>query len=70
LFFSISFNYLFPKAFLSLLAILWNFAFSWVYLSLSALPEEQWMEVRGIVHEAVTKTILKKEQWQEGKMVV
>ena len=31
---------------------------------------EQWMEVRGIVHEAVTKTILKKEQWQEGKMVV
>jgi len=34
------------------------------------VPEEQWMEVRGIVHEAVTKTILKKEQWQEGKMVV
>ena len=34
------------------------------------VPEEQWMEVRDIVQEAVTKTILKKEQWQEGKVVV
>ena len=34
------------------------------------VSEEQWMEVRDIVQEAVTKTILKKEQWQEGKVVV
>ena len=31
------FALLFKKTFLSLLAILWNFAFSWVYLSLSPL---------------------------------
>ena len=35
---SISLHCSFKKAFLSLLAILWNSAFSWVYLSLSPLP--------------------------------
>ena len=35
LFFSISLHFSLKKAFLSLLAILWNSAFSWVYLSLS-----------------------------------
>ena len=34
---SISFHCSFKKAFLSLLAILWNSAFSWVYLSLCSL---------------------------------
>ena len=34
------------------------------------MAEELWTEVRDIVQEAVTKTILKKEQWQEGKVVV
>ena len=38
LFSSTSLYCLFKKAFLSLLAILWNSAFSWVYLSLSPLP--------------------------------
>ena len=38
LFSSISFHWLLRKAFLSLLAILWNSAFRWVYLSLSPLP--------------------------------
>ena len=38
LFSSISLHWLLKKAFLSLLAILWNSAFSWVYLSLSPLP--------------------------------
>ena len=38
LFSSISSRHFLKKAFLSLLAILWNFAFSWVCLSLSALP--------------------------------
>ena len=38
LFFSISLHWSLRKAFLSLLAILWNSAFSWVYLSLSPLP--------------------------------
>ena len=38
LFSSISFHCSFKKAFLSLLAILWNSAFSWEYLSLSPLP--------------------------------
>ena len=38
LFFSISLHCLFKKAFLSLLAILWNSAFSWEYLSLSTFP--------------------------------
>ena len=38
LFSSISLHCSFKKAFLSLLAILWNSAFSWVYLSLSSLP--------------------------------
>ena len=37
LFFSISFHWLLRKAFLSLLAILWNSAFNWVYLSFSPL---------------------------------
>ena len=38
LFSSISFHWLLRKAFLSLLAILWNFAFRWIYLSSSPLP--------------------------------
>ena len=37
LFSSISLHCLFKKAFLSLLAILWNSAFTWVYLSFSPL---------------------------------
>ena len=37
LFFSISFHWSLRKAFLSLLAILWNSAFKWVYLSFSPL---------------------------------
>ena len=35
---SISLHCSFKKAFLSLLAILWDFAFSWGYLSFSSLP--------------------------------
>ena len=31
------------------------------------LPEELWMEVRGIVQEAVIKTIPKKKKCQEAK---
>ena len=38
LFSSISLHWLLRKAFLSLLAILWNSAFRWVYLSFSPLP--------------------------------
>jgi len=38
LFFSISLHGSLRKAFLSLLAILWNSAFKWVYLSFSPLP--------------------------------
>ena len=38
LFSSVSLHCSFKKAFLFLLAILWNSAFSWVYLSLSPLP--------------------------------
>ena len=38
LFSSISLHYWLKKAFLSLLAILWNSAYRWVYLSLSPLP--------------------------------
>ena len=38
LFSSISLHWLLRKAFLSLLAILWNSAFKWVYLSFSPLP--------------------------------
>jgi len=38
LFSSISFHWSLKKAFFSLLAILWNFAFKWVYLSFSPLP--------------------------------
>ena len=38
LFPSISLHCSLKKAFLSLLAILWNFAFRWVYLSFSLLP--------------------------------
>ena len=38
LFSSISLHWLLRKPFLSLLAILWNFAFMWVYLSFSPLP--------------------------------
>ena len=38
LFFSISLHWLLRKAFLSLLVILWNSAFKWVYLSFSPLP--------------------------------
>ena len=38
LLFSCFFAYSFEKGFLPLLAILWNPAFSWVYLSLSPLP--------------------------------
>ena len=38
LFSSISFHWLLRKAFLSFLAILWNSAFKWVYLSFSHLP--------------------------------
>ena len=38
LFSSISFHWSLRKAFLSLLVILWNSAFKWVYLSFSPLP--------------------------------
>ena len=38
LFSSISFHWPLKKAFLSLLAILWNSAFRWIYLSFSPLP--------------------------------
>ena len=38
LFSSISLHWLLRKAFLSLLAILWNSAFKWVYLSFSLFP--------------------------------
>ena len=38
LFFSISFHSSLRKVLLSLLVILWNFAFIWVYLSFSPLP--------------------------------
>ena len=38
LFSSIYLHCSFKEAFLSLLAILWNSAFSWIYLSLSTLP--------------------------------
>ena len=38
LFSSISLHWSLRKAFLSLLAILWNFAFKWVYLFFSPLP--------------------------------
>ena len=38
LFSSISLHWLLRKAFLSLLAILWNSAFKWVYLSFSPFP--------------------------------
>ena len=38
LFSSISLHWSLSKAFLSLLAILWNSAFKWVYLSFSSLP--------------------------------
>ena len=38
LFYSISLHWPLSKTFLSLLAILWNFAFRWVYLSFSPLP--------------------------------
>ena len=38
LFYSISLHCSFKKAFLFFLVLLWNFAFSWVYLSLSPLP--------------------------------
>ena len=38
LFSSVSLHFSHKKAFLFLLAILWNSAFSWVYLSLSPLP--------------------------------
>ena len=34
------------------------------------VPEEPWTEVRNIVQEAVTKTIPKKKEMQEGKVVV
>ena len=38
LFSSVSFHWSLRKAFLSLLAVLWNSAFKWVYLSFSPLP--------------------------------
>ena len=34
------------------------------------VPEKLWTEVRDIVQEAVTKTIPKKKEMQEGKMIV
>ena len=34
------------------------------------VPEELWMEVHEVVQEAVIKTILKKKETQNGKMVV
>ena len=34
------------------------------------MPEELWMEVCNVVQEVVAKTILKKKEIQEGKMVV
>ena len=43
LFPSISLHYSLKKAFLSLLALLWNSAFSWVYLSLSPLPSASFL---------------------------
>ena len=38
LFSSVSWHHSLKKAFLSLLAVLWDSAFSWVYLSVSPLP--------------------------------
>ena len=34
------------------------------------VPEELWIEVCNIIQEAVIKTILKKKQMQEGKVIV
>ena len=34
------------------------------------VPDEQWMEVRDIVQEAVIKTISKKKEMQKSKMPV
>ena len=34
------------------------------------VPEELWMEVCGIIHEAVIKTIPKKKKCKKGKTVV
>ena len=34
------------------------------------VPEELWSEVPDIVHEVVTKTILKKKEMQKVRMVV
>ena len=34
------------------------------------VPEELWMEVHNIVHEAVIKTIPKKKKCKKAKMVV
>ena len=34
------------------------------------VPEELWTEVHNIVQEVVTKTISKKKEMQEGKVVV
>ena len=49
LFSSISLHCLLRKAFLSLLAILWNSAFKWVYLSLSPLLFSVWGLDAGIL---------------------
>ena len=34
------------------------------------LPEELWLEVHGIIQEAMIKTIPKKKKCKKGKMVV
>ena len=52
LFSSISWHWLLRKAFLSLLAILWNYAFNWVYLSFSPLP------LVSLLFSAICKTLL------------
>ena len=33
------------------------------------VPEELWMEVHDIVHEAVIKTIPKKKKWKKAKQL-
>ena len=34
------------------------------------VPEELWMEAHNVAQEAVTKTIPKEKEMQEGKMVI
>ena len=36
---------------------------------LDRVPEELWTEVHNIIYKAVTKTITKKKEMQEGKVI-